>query len=93
MADTAATRKRTDEELFEGFTEPEKKFLHDLAGFLENYENFAGKTPFERALAGTFQLKLGILREGKLPPALEQTYSMCLCYDPVRKKIVWCNCK
>jgi hypothetical protein len=95
MANTAATKKRTDEELFEGFTDSEKKFLYDLAGFLEHYENFAGNTPFDRALAATFQMKIGILREGKLPPppALMQTEGMCLCYDPVRKKIVLCSCK
>jgi hypothetical protein len=94
MTDTAATRKRTDEEdLFEGFTDAERKFIDDLAGFLGKYKGFAGDTPFDRALAATFQLKLGILREGKLPLALERTGSMCLCYDPVHNRVVYCPCK
>jgi hypothetical protein len=93
MADTAATRKRTEEDLFEGFTDAERKFLDDLAGFLGKYKGFAGDTPFDRALAATFQVKLGILREGKLPPAPMQTESLCSCYDPIRNKWVICYCK
>jgi hypothetical protein len=92
MPDAGATTKRADEQPFESFTDPEKKFLDDLATFLGNYPGFAGETPFERALAATFQLKLEILREGKLPPDLERTQAMCLCYDPVRHKIVLCRC-
>jgi hypothetical protein len=94
MTDTAATRKRTDEEdLFEGFTDAERRFIGDLAGFLAEYKGFAGETPFEIALAATFQVKLGVLREGKLPPSPERTDSMCLCWDSVHKKWVYCACK
>jgi hypothetical protein len=92
MPDAAATTKRADEQPFEGFTGPEREFLDALGTFLANYQGFAGETPYERALATTFQVKLGILREGKLPPGLERTQAMCLCYDPVRHIIVLCRC-
>jgi hypothetical protein len=92
MAEATAARQKPEQELLDGFTHAEQKFVHDLEVFLTNYHDFAGETPFERALAATFQVKLGILREGKLPPELEQTAGLCLCYDPVRHIVVLCKC-
>ena len=58
MADTAASRAKTDEKIFEGLNEVQKKFLVDLGDFLTNYEDFAGETPFVRSLGAKFGVQV-----------------------------------